>query len=101
MLKGWLALDANKKEDEFWALTPRQYMLHMTAARERLEREDENRIELAWHTAHLTRVETLRPLKSYLKKREKPHKVPAEQVLDRLRGMAANLPKKTWKEWLQ
>jgi len=74
-------------------------MIHMAAARKRLEREDEDRLELAWHTAHFTRVEKLRPLKSYLKKRGKPAKVPVEQVLDRLRGMAAKLPTKTWKEW--
>lgn len=96
-----MALDPDNKEDEFWDMTPRRYMIHMRAARRRLEREDEDRIELAWNTAHFSRVEKLRPLKSYLKKRGKPEKVPAEQVLHRLRGMAAHLPKKSWEEWLK
>lgn len=91
----------NTTEEEFWALTPRQYMVHMSAARKRLEREQEDRIELAWHTAHLTRVAKLRPLKKYLEKRGKTKPAAPDEVLGRLRAMTATMPTRSWEDWLR
>ena len=43
----------------FWSLTPRLYLAQMKGASARLEREQKDRAWLAWHTALLTRAETL------------------------------------------
>ncbi len=43
----------------FWSLTSRLYLAQMKGASARLEREHKDRGWLAWHTAVLTRAETM------------------------------------------
>lgn len=84
-------------DEVFWTLTPRCYWTHMTAARQRLERESKDRIEQAWMTAVLSRAEKVPPLHKLF---EKPEPLTGEEVLGRLRGMTRNMPKKKWKDWV-
>jgi len=50
----------------FWKISLRLCLAEIFGARERLEREKQDRIELAWMTANLTRADKLPSLKSLL-----------------------------------
>ena len=51
MLAGYVA--AGFEPAAFWKLTPRLYQVHMRGAHERMQREHDARVWLAWHTAFL------------------------------------------------
>lgn len=57
--------------DTFWHQTPASFALSMKAVRKRLEREDDDRLVMAWQTAALcgaAQAGKLKPLKHYLRK---------------------------------
>lgn len=54
MLESYIA--AGLDPAAFWSLTPRLYLVHMTGASARLEREHKDRAWLAYHTAYLPDV---------------------------------------------
>lgn len=98
MLTAFLAVGG--REDEFWGMTPRVYMRRMEAEGERLKREQDDRLELAWTIATLSRSAKI-PKLPVLLRREKPEPMTGEEVMASLRGMTAEMPKRSWKEWLQ
>jgi hypothetical protein len=88
------------REDEFWTMTPRTYWRRMQAEGERLKRLQDDRTELAWEIATLSRAAKI-PKLAVLLRREKPPPMTGEEVMASLRAMTAEMPKRSWKEWLE
>lgn len=89
-------------EEDFWALTPRRYRLHMRAHERRQKLEMEARKELGWITAMLTRTDRFPKYEKWMDTAAMPKvSMSAEEVQDRLRAMTSKMPKRSWAEWLQ
>jgi 3-hydroxy-3-methylglutaryl CoA synthase len=64
-------IEAGFDPDAFWHQTPDTFTLAMKAVRQRLERESDDRVVLAWQTgvfAAQAQAGKLKPLRHYLRK---------------------------------
>lgn len=64
--------------DGFWCLTPVELYRRLTAATRRFERQRQQAMSVAWHTAALQRAKTMPRLNSFLKGAPE-HKPPRRQ----------------------
>lgn len=82
--------------DDFWALTPRLWLLQMEAAARRERRQHEAAITTAWLTVKLSRAAKLPPLKRLLKASAAPG---AGDPAAQLAALKTGLPRITLEEW--
>jgi len=95
MLRGYVS--AGFDPEQFWSLSPRMYLAHMSGAADRIKREGRDRIEAAWTTAALSRADKMPRLAKILG--EEPLKQRPEEVAARLAALSSSLPTITQAEW--
>lgn len=79
-------MGAGLPPDRFWDITPRLCVAEMEAARDRLQRDRDDRIELAWMVAALGRADRLPSLESLLDRQvtAKPQTVEEQEAMLRI-----------------
>lgn len=90
-------INAGFNPSDFWELTPRMYWNRMNGAKDRLEREEKARVELAYLTAVLTRAKKVPSLKRLLNGNQ-PEKVSISEGFARIREMAKRARKEEWQQ---
>lgn len=76
-------VEAGFSPDLFWLQTPATFQLAMQGVRKRLERENDDRLRLAWETAAMSaaaQANKLKPLKYYLGQRNRKKQTPTEML---------------------
>jgi hypothetical protein len=66
--------------DRFWDISPKLAVMEMEAMRARLDREADDRIELAWVTANLMRMAKIPAIETLLRKKTTPKHQTKEQL---------------------
>lgn len=66
LYEAWLVLGLDP--ERFWLITPGLYLIETSAARRRLEQQQEMDITVAWLSAKLARAKKIPPLKKLLGK---------------------------------
>lgn len=84
---------------DFWALTPRLYLLQIQAAARRQRRADHDAITQAWLQARLIRSQNLPRLEELTRSFAPPRRRDPRDMAADLAALSNSLPKETWKGW--
>ena len=80
---------------EFWDMTPRETIAALEAAAWRMRQEQSQMLNMAWHTAALTRARKLPALATLLNRMKGPDKTPLAERRKEFEEMKARMGKAT------